>query len=215
MVERSVARGHGQGGAQFPSKDHLLDAVASRIEEKIVVVMSAAAPPTVPLRGAAPDLVTALLSMTAHSPALRVLSERAGTGHTEEDEAPLVRGWIVERAATAQQAGEVAVVGAGLDADLGFALIRAGMTSITTRPTPDEEDGQLPSLLAAGCRACYRLAETSSPELTRQSIALRPESGRAYGASPAAHIYESTMPTVAKDPDMTGCSSDPARDLAQ
>ncbi len=152
IADVAVAAGVSVGTVynHFSSKDNLLDAVTSRIEETVVVVMAAAAPPAVPLRGAVPDLVAALLSMTAHSPALRVLSERANTGDATGTQAPLVHRWIVERVTMAQRAGEVAAVDAGIVADLGFALIQAAMTRMTTEPTPDEEDGQLSSLAVAG-----------------------------------------------------------------
>lgn len=113
----------------FPSKDHLLDAVAHQLEEEFVSAMAIAAPAERSLRDCLPDLVRTVLAVAARSPSVRVLSERAGARQPAEGEAPLLRGWIARRVTLAQKAGEVGAVDPGLVADLGFALLSAAITS--------------------------------------------------------------------------------------
>ena len=143
----------------FTSKDHLLDAVAHRLEEDVVAAMAAAAPPDAPLREALPDLVGGVLDVAARSPSLRVLSERAGHDPAPEGEAPLIRGWVAQRVALAQRAGEVADVDAGLVADLGFALLKAAMSHSPPGEPPLHSVPAAQTLLVGRCGFFYRLPD--------------------------------------------------------
>ncbi len=117
---------------RFPSKDHLLAAVREQVEQRFVDAMTRAAPHDRPLRESVPQLVTALLETAAASPLTRVLLDLAHTplvADPDEDVAQgrSIRQWIAARVTHAQDRGELAPDDPDLVADLGFALVAAGL----------------------------------------------------------------------------------------
>ena len=145
----------------FPSKAHLLAAVAARVESTFVEAMAAAAPSNVPLRPAVPDLVHALFDAADRAPAARALAELSSTTSEVGVSAPAttsdsaaVRTWISGRVERAQQAGEVGDVDARLVAELAFALVRVALHQRESSPG---SDARLRALLGAALAAMLPL----------------------------------------------------------
>jgi AcrR family transcriptional regulator len=136
----------------FPSKAHLLAAVAARVETAFVEAMAEAAPADAPLRPAVPGLVRALLDTADREPVARVLAELGPTGTSGPDADPAatvggaaVRQWIAHRVELARRSGEVGDVDAALVAELAFALVRAALLRRGARvPDGQGPDGQVP-----------------------------------------------------------------------
>lgn len=129
----------------FPSKAHLLAAVAARVESSFVAAMDESAPADQPLRPAVPVLVTALLDTADRAPAAVVLAEPVTTGtqnaeadRATTDDGAAVRAWIANRVVLAQQAGEVGDIDPRLVADLAFGLVRVALQSRGSSRTRDD-----------------------------------------------------------------------------
>jgi AcrR family transcriptional regulator len=112
----------------FPGRDDLLLAVAARAEATVIAVMARAAPAEVPLPGAVPELVDAVLSLAdadRATPGLWQLPPGTAT------EGAGVRAWLIDRIRVAQQRGEVGAGEPHVVADLSYVLVRTALQHLT------------------------------------------------------------------------------------
>lgn len=128
----------------FPSKDHLLAAVAAAVEQRYVEAMQRAAPAGRPLRPDVPGLVAALLDVATTPPTAPATAGLRDLGTPEGGS--VIRSWIADRVAAAQDDGDVGTADPHLLARLAFALVAAAVSE----PDLTGRHPDVPALLSAG-----------------------------------------------------------------